>query len=93
MGLEYDGRFVDDEIVRIANALKANTTVEGFDLEGMRDKIGQRGALALGKAMSLNRTIAYVDLRQQAFEYNHKRMALFLKESPVISNRLSAKFA
>ena len=79
MGLEYDGRFVDDEIVRIANALKANTTVEGFDLEGMRDKIGQRGALALGKAMSLNRTIAYVDLRQQAFEYNHKRMALFLE--------------
>ena len=76
---EYDGRFVDDDIVRIANALKTNTTVEGFDLEGMRDKIGQRGALALGEAMSLNRTITYVDLRQQAFEYDHKRMTLFLE--------------
>ena len=45
----------------------------------MRDKIGQRGALALSEAMSLNRTITYVDLRQQAFEYYHKRMALFLE--------------
>ena len=26
--VEYDGRFVDDDIVRIANALKTNTTVE-----------------------------------------------------------------
>ena len=85
--VEYDGRFVDDDIVRIANALKTNTTVEGFDLEGMRDKIGQRGALALGEAMSLNRTITCVDLRQQAFEYDHKRMALFLEG---IANTTSA---
>ena len=76
---DYNGRFVDGDIVRIANALEENTVVEGVDLDGMRDKIGQIGALALGEAMSLNRTIAYVELQQRAFEYDHTRMALVLE--------------
>ena len=76
---EYEGRFVDKDIVRIANALGKNTVVEGFDLDGMGDKIGHIGALALGEAMSLNHTIAYVELQQRAFDYDHTQMALFLE--------------
>ena len=76
---DYGGRFVDNDIVRIARALGENTVVEGFDLDGMRDKIGQMGALALGEAMSLNHTIAYVELQQRAFDHDDTRMALFLE--------------
>ena len=76
--VDYEAKNVDDEVIRIASALSNNTVVQGLYFEAMRDKVSKRGALAIGQALAINRSVTTLELREENLG-GHQNLSLILE--------------
>lgn len=77
--IDYEAKNVDDEVVRIASALANNTVVQGLYFEAvMRDTVSRRGALAIGQALAINRSVTTLELREENLG-GHQNLCLILE--------------
>ncbi len=54
-------QFTDDDVVRLADALRTNTSLKGITLRNM-DKVGDKGSIALAEALEGNPRIEIIGL-------------------------------
>ena len=76
--VDYEGKDVNDKAIRIADALANNTVVQSLDFGGMRDKVSRTGALSIGQALAINRSVTTVTLYEEPLQ-NPEHIALILQ--------------